>query len=230
MGRLLTVIVPCRNEEHNIAECIGRIPEMAWETEIVVIDDGSTDGTAQVCREIMPEERRKGRVVRLVSYKKNRGKGFALRKGMEIAKGGVIAILDADMQNPPEELPNVVEPIMRGSADFVNTNRFAGKGTAFNFHSARNRVLAVFFSAITGIKTGDCLSGMKAFRKEMLAGRLKEDAWPDFELLVQAKRRGMRIVELPVAYAKRGKGESKMLTLHGSLGLFRALVSSILRR
>lgn len=227
---MLTVIVPCHNEEQNLEECIRRIPQMLWETEIIVADDGSTDRTARVCRRIVREERRKGRVVRLASYKKNRGKGFAIRKGMEIAKGDVIAILDADTQNPPEELPRIVGPIMGGRADFVNTNRFAGGGHGFNFHSARNRLLAFFFAGITGIKVRDCLSGMKVFRTAPLKGALREDGWPDFELLVQAKRHGMRVLELPVAYVPRESGKSKMLTLRGSAGLFRAFAASLLRR
>ncbi|MFH1225402.1 MAG: glycosyltransferase family 2 protein [Candidatus Diapherotrites archaeon] len=227
---MLTIVVPCHNEEQNLEECIRRVPQMPWETEIIVVDDGSTDRTAHVCRGVAGEERRKGRAVRLVSYGKSRGKGFALRRGLESANGGVVAILDADMQNPPEELPHIVEPIMNGSADFVNTNRFAGGGHGFNFHSARNRLLAFFFAGITGINVRDCLSGMKIFRAEPLKGRLKEDGWPDFELLVLAKRRGMRIVELPVAYEPRESGKSKMLTLRGSAGLFRAFAASLLRR
>jgi glycosyltransferase involved in cell wall biosynthesis len=219
-----SVIVPCYNEEGNIQECIDRILGLGRGYEIVVVDDGSADRTSEKARGI------KSKRIRVVGYRKNRGKGYAVREGIRNASGSVVAIQDADMATLPEELPDILKPIKEGRADFVNGSRFIysmERGAMKGIHVFGNKIFAILVSILIRKRITDSLCGLKAFRKDMLAGKLKEDSWPDFELLVQAKRNGLRIAEVPVHYGARRAGKSKMKTFRHGWKLLRMLVKQM---
>lgn len=222
----LGIIIPCYNEEGNIKECVERIPKMPWDTEIIVVNDGSKDGTVDVVKDIM----KKRRDVKLVSYEKNGGKGYAFRKGLENSSSDVVVILDADITSPPESIPEIVKPIFEGGADFVNGSRLIypmEKGAMKLLHIPGNKVFVLLVSLIIKQKLTDSLCGFKAFKRKMLLGKLKEDGWPDFELLIKAKRNGLRISEVPIYYRARKAGVSKMKTFRHGYRMFKMLWRSV---
>ncbi|MBI2651800.1 glycosyltransferase family 2 protein [Candidatus Woesearchaeota archaeon] len=222
----LSVLIPCYNEEDNIAECIKRIPSMPWKYEVIVIDDGSKDDTAKIAR----YAKRNNPNLKVVSYKPNHGKGYAIRKGMENAKGDVAIILDADMATQPEEIPLVVKPIFDGNADFVNGSRLIypmEKGAMKLLHIPGNKIFALLVSMIAGKKLTDSLCGFKAFKIKPFLGKLKEDSWPDFELLIKAKRFGMKIEEIPIHYKPRIAGVSKMKTFRHGYKMLKMLIRGL---
>lgn len=223
-----SVIVPCYNEEENIKECIERIPEMGIGTEVIVVDDGSTDDTSSVVKKIMLEKKN----VRLISYQKNRGKGYATREGLNASKGEILMILDADMAVPPEDLPKFYELIASGKAEFVNGTRmvYPMEGEAMrDLHIFGNKIFSHIFSYLLGKYVSDTLCGTKVFfRKDYQFMKMKEDAWPDFDLLFGASKLGLNIKEMPVRYREREAGSSKMKTFtHGFLLLKMCLVGFI---
>lgn len=222
----LSIIIPCYNEEGNIEKCINQIPQMPWKTEIIIVNDGSADRTKEVAVNIKEPN------VKVVSYEKNRGKGYAVRMGLKYAKGDVSIILDADMATPPEEIPIVVKPIFEGKADFVNTSRLIypmEEGAMKKLHIPGNKMFALFVSLIIRKRITDSLSGFKAFKTNLFADRLKEDSWPDFELLIKASRLGLKIIEVPIHYKARTHGQSKMKTIKHGYNMFLMLFKSLIK-
>lgn len=220
----LSIIIPCYNEEGNIVECVSRIPKLKYPYEIIVVDDGSEDNTVKTAKSIKRKE------LRVITYKPNRGKGYACRTGIKHARGDIVIICDADMATPPEEIPAVVKPILGGKADFVNTSRLIypmEKGAMKPIHIPGNRIFALMVSLIIGKKLTDTLSGFKAFRKDMLLSKLKENSWPDFEMIIKAKRNGLRIAEVPIHYKARRAGVSKMKTVRHAYKMFMMLMRSL---
>ena len=201
----LTILIPTYNEEGSIADCIGRLPTMPWSTEILVVDN-SSDRTPEIVRS-MPG-------VRLEHYRPAQGKGHAIWHGMRAARGKVIVICDVDMD--PTELPLVVKPIFEGQADFVNGSRMLlpmERGAMSFTHRVGNTLFAMAMSILIRQRFTDVYCGFKAWRADLLpADRFHENTWPDLELLFNARRGGLRIVEIPVRYTKRKFGASKMHT------------------
>jgi glycosyltransferase involved in cell wall biosynthesis len=220
----LSIICPCHNEEATIFDCIKAIPKLPWKTEILVVDDGSTDKTAAVAKKI------KGRNIKVISYNPNKGKGYAFRKGFEVATGEVVVIQDADM-DASTNLKEIVRPIFNGKADFVNGSRLVypmEEGAMKQLHIPGNKIFAFLVSILIGTKLTDSLCGYKAFKRKTLVGKLKEDSWPDFELLINASRNKMRIVEVPIHYNRRKAGLSKMKTFSHGWNMLLMLVRAVL--
>jgi len=206
-----SVVIPCHDEEENVAECVRRIPPIGRETEVIVVDDGSRDGTRRRVEEIRARDPR----VRLVAFDANRGKAAAVRAGFEAARGDVVMILDADMAVTPEELPKFMTPIQGGTADFVNGTRLvypmhgrAMKSTNF----LGNKAFCFLVSWILRQRVSDTLCGTKALLRAdyLRMPRRVGERWGDFILLFGAGRLKLRILEIPVHYQERRAGASKM--------------------
>ena len=205
-----SVIIPCYNESGNIQECLRRIPKMGSFTEVIVVDDGSTDDTAAMVQaELNPDI-----TIRLVSYPQNRGKGHAVREGFDHAVGDVLMILDADMAVGPEELPRFLQLMEDGVADFVNGTRViypmeTKSMPILNYFG--NKCFSIILSWIMRQRVSDTLCGTKAiFRKDYKKIVLQDSSWGDFDLLFGAARLCLKMRELPVHYKVRKAGESKM--------------------
>lgn len=220
-----SIMIPCYNEEGNIARCIARIPDLQRDHEIIVVNDGSTDRTADVVREVMKGNGR----VRLIDYPDNRGKGYATLRGLEAARKDVLMILDADMTVRPEDLPLFIGPFESGHGEFVNGTRmvypFDDKAMGA-IHRFGNGVFSFIFSILLKQKVTDTLCGTKClFRRDFQRIALKERSWPDFDLLFGASQLNLKIVEIPIHYQPRISGESKMKTFrHGFLLLKESFV------
>ncbi len=213
-----SVVVPCYNEEANVEGWSKRTPNMGKSTEIIVVDDGSTDKTAARTKALSLRDPR----VKLVSYSPNRGKGHAVRTGFDAAKGDIIMILDADMTVMPEELPLFFDAVASGEVDFANGTRmiYPMEGQAMRFLNLMgNFCFGVILSYLIGHRISDSLCGTKALKRKDYANiTMSKDKWGDFDLLFGAAENKLLVGEVPVHYMARTGGESKMRPfVHGLL-------------
>jgi SAM-dependent methyltransferase len=225
----VSVVVPCYNEAANIAECVRRVPRMGTHTEVIVVDDGSKDGTAdQVKPELNP-----GVEVRCLSYQPNRGKLNAVRTGFEAARGDILMILDADMTVPPEDLPYFYGPLRDGMADFINGTRLVypmATGSMKMQNFVGNKLFGVLVTWLTGYRLSDTLCGTKAFfREDYRHFSMGYDPWGDFDYLFGAAQRTCKILEVPIHYQERRAGQSKMKAFRHTLALLKACWSGFWR-
>lgn len=208
----ISVVMPVFNEAATVRSIIDLVLEQELVDELVVVDDCSTDGTADVLDAIDNAE------VKVLRHETNRGKGAALRTGFARATGDLVLVQDADLEYDPREYPLLIQPIAEGKADVVYGSRFAGGGThrvLYFWHSVGNRLLTLLSNIFTDINLTDMEVCYKAFRREVLERvDLKEDRF-GFEPEVTAKiaRLHVRIYEVPVSYYGRTYAEGKKIGL-----------------
>jgi len=207
----LSVVIPVYNEVATIAQLIERVRAVGLDTEIIVVDDSSTDGTGDVLRRLEPTPD----LVRLY-HPVNRGKGAALRTGFAAATGDVVVIQDADLEYDPSEYPRMLAPILDGRADVVYGSRFIGgecHRVLYFWHSIGNRFLTLFSNAITNLNLTDMETCYKMFRREIIQSiDLREDRF-GFEPEVTGKiaERRCRVYEVGISYSGRTYEEGKKI-------------------
>ena len=211
----VSFLIPAYNEAATIGEVLERIAGLSLESQVIVVDDGSIDDTAAIA------EAAGATVVR----QPNRGKGAAIRAAIAEADGDIAVIQDADMEYDPIEVPDLVEPIVRGHADVVFGSRLRGgkPQRAFLFwHLVGNRFLSLVTNALYNTTLSDMETGYKAFRMDVLRSlRLTEDGFGiEPEITGQVCKRKLRIYELPISYYGRTHEEGKKITWRDG---FRAL-------
>jgi glycosyltransferase involved in cell wall biosynthesis len=220
---LLSVIVPAYNERNTIHEALRRLreAELPLEREIIVVDDGSNDGTDEIVKRSVDS------TVRLITHPVNQGKGAAIRTGIEEAVGDVIVIQDADLEYDPRDLAKLARPLMEGQAQVVYGSRFTGeRRNMFFWHWVGNR----FLTLLTNVLYNTTLSDMETCYKMFDAGLLRSIQLNsqrfEFEPEVTAKvlRLGERIWEVPITYAGRELAEGKKITWRDGIPAFWALV------
>jgi glycosyltransferase involved in cell wall biosynthesis len=200
-------LIPAYNEAGTIGEVLERIARLGLETKVIVIDDGSTDDTAAIA------EAAGATVIR----KANGGKGSAIRAGIVEAEGDIAVIQDADMEYDPVEVPELIEPIVRGAADVVFGSRLRGgkPQRAYLFwHLVGNRFLSLLTCVLFNTTLSDMETGYKAFRMDVLKSLdLREDAFGiEPEITGKVCKRKLRIYELPISYYGRTHDEGKKIT------------------
>ncbi|HNX81999.1 MAG TPA: glycosyltransferase [Candidatus Omnitrophota bacterium] len=212
-----SVVIPCFNEAENIEACVAAVPKLGAFTEIVVVNDGSLDATADIVKKLLATKKN----LKLVSYQPNRGKGYALKEGFSHCTGDVIIILDADMAVMPDELPLFLTPIQEGKAEFINGTRMVYKmeSKAMNFaRFSGNKIFGIIVSLIVGQRNTDTLCGTKSFLRKytpyIKMGRCK---WGDYDLLFGAAKTKMKMIEMPIHYQTRKAGKSKMKLIRDGL-------------
>ncbi len=209
--RTLSVIVPVFNERSTVAEIVRRMRsvELPIEREIVVVDDGSDDGTGAVLTQLRDS------TVRVIAHPQNRGKGAAIRTGLESATGDLVLVQDADLEYDPEDWPRLLAPVLKGRARVVYGSRFTGERRNMLFlHWVGNRFLSLITNVLYNSTLSDMETCYKLFDRRVLDGiRLHADRF-DFEPESTAKvlRRGIRIYEVPISYAGRELSEGKKIT------------------
>jgi glycosyltransferase involved in cell wall biosynthesis len=209
--RMLSVIVPVFNERSTVAEIVRRMRsvELPIEREIVVVDDGSDDGTGAVLTQLRDS------TVRVIAHPQNRGKGAAIRTGLESATGDLVLVQDADLEYDPEDWPRLLAPVLKGRARVVYGSRFTGERRNMLFlHWVGNRFLSLVTNVLYNSTLSDMETCYKLFDRRVLDGiRLHADRF-DFEPEFTAKmlRRGIRIYEVPISYAGRELSEGKKIT------------------
>ncbi|HEV3135792.1 MAG TPA: glycosyltransferase family 2 protein [Acidimicrobiia bacterium] len=209
--RKLSVIVPVFNERSTVAEIVRRMRsvELPVEREIVVVDDGSDDGTSAVLTQLRDS------TVRVIAHPQNQGKGAAIRTGLESATGDLVLVQDADLEYDPEDWPRLLAPVLKGRARVVYGSRFTGERRNMLFlHWVGNRFLSLVTNVLYNSTLSDMETCYKLFDRRVLDGiRLHADGF-DFEPEFTAKvlRRGIRIYEVPISYAGRELSEGKKIT------------------
>ena len=208
----LSVVIPVYNERATIETLLKRVHAVAVDKEIIVVDDGSTDGTRDLLAGLQTPDGQ----VRVLLQDDNRGKGAALRRGFEAARGEVVLVQDADLEYDPADYPQLLAPIERGEADVVFGSRFLGgpHRVLLFWHYVGNRVLTTLSNVFTNLNLSDVWTCYKVFRTEVLAQvRLREDRF-GFEVEITSKvaRAGWRIYEVPISYHGRTYAEGKKIT------------------
>ena len=207
---LLSVVMPVFNESETIDEIIRRVLAVPLRIQLIVVDDGSSDGT----RDILPRlERELG--FTLVLQPSNQGKGAALRRGFEEVRGDIVVIQDADLEYSPEEFPSLIELIADGRADVVYGSRFLGRHGVFLFtHYLGNQLLTFVTNILYNTMLTDMETCYKVMRTEVLRSMsLHSDGFGiEPELTAKIFKRGYRVYEVPISYDGRGYEEGKKIT------------------
>jgi glycosyltransferase involved in cell wall biosynthesis len=207
---LISVVIPVFNEEKTIEEIVRRVLDVPIPKEVIIVDDGSSDGTREILK-----QRIEPLGVRVFYQEQNRGKGAALRRGFAEVKGDIVIIQDADLEYDPREYARLLEPILDGRADVVFGSRFTSgaRRVLLYWHSVGNRLLTTLSNALTNVNLTDMETCYKVFRREVLDGlTLREDRFgfePEFTARVAQK--GWRIYEVPISYSGRSYEEGKKI-------------------
>ncbi|MXX49603.1 MAG: glycosyltransferase family 2 protein [Chloroflexi bacterium] len=208
----LSVVIPCYNEARTVKDIVGRVLAEAIVDEVVIVDDGSTDGTRAILAQIETEADSR---VQILYHEENRGKGAALVTGFQRTTGEVIIIQDADFEYDPREYSRLLTPIQEGVATVVYGSRFLG-GTrkAMNFwNMVANKGLTLITNILFNAILSDMETCYKCFRREVVMGMTINARGFDFEPEFTAKvlRQGIRIVEVPISFYGREYDEGKKI-------------------
>jgi len=207
----LSVIVPAFNERNTIVEIVRRMRavDLPMAREIIVVDDGSTDGTRDVLKQLDDS------TLRVVYHPQNRGKGAAIRTGLEYVTGDLVLIQDADLEYDPDDWPKLLNPVLKGRAVVVYGSRFTGERRNMLFwHWVANRFLSLLANVLFNSTLSDMETGHKLFDRRIIDQISLRARRFDFEPEVTAKllKAGIRIYEVPISYAGRTLDEGKKIT------------------
>ena len=226
----VSVVIPVYNEKDTIFEIVRRVQDTEMRKEIILVDDGSKDGTRQILQELA-ERQTKGEThgpahdggdpidltsIRFFFQGENQGKGAALRRGFAVATGEIVLVQDADLEYDPRDYPKLLEPILDGRADVVFGSRFLGgpQRVHYFWHYVANKFLTLLSDMATNLKLTDMETCYKVFRREVLKDiQLKSNRF-GFEPEITAKiaKGNWRVYEVPISYAGRTYEEGKKIT------------------
>ena len=208
---LLSIVVPCFNEINTLEEVIQKIKNSPIKNkEIIIVDDYSTDGSREFLEKI------KDQWIKIKFHKKNKGKGAALKTGINLAKGKVVIIQDADLEYDPEDYPNMINPIINNKADVVYGSRFKGgqpHRVVYFWHRVGNGFLTLLSNIFTDLNLSDMETCYKAFKREIIQSiKIEEDRF-GFEPEITAKisKKNYRIYEVGISYYGRTYKEGKKI-------------------
>jgi glycosyltransferase involved in cell wall biosynthesis len=219
----LSIVIPIYNERESLAELLARVRAVELDTEIVCVDDCSTDGT----REILAEEARRGDLV-VVEHAVNRGKGAAVQSGLRAISGDVVVIQDADLEYDPQDYHVLLRPIQAGRSKVVYGSRFLGEHRAMRFwHSVGNKGLTLVTNLLYDTTLTDMETCYKVFPADV-AQKIppwREPRWGfDPEITARILRAGYRIYEVPISYAGREYDEGKKISWRDGFVVLRTLI------
>jgi glycosyltransferase involved in cell wall biosynthesis len=209
----LSIVMPVYNERTTLAEIIRRVRAVPIDKEIIIVDDGSTDGTRELLQAMTGEPG-----LRIIFHPENRGKGAALKTGFLEAKGDIVLVQDADLEYNPEQYPQLIEPILRKEADVVYGSRFLAKSSRPErsyWHAFVNWALTTLSNLFTGLRLTDMETCYKVFRREIIqdiAPRLQQCRFGiEPELTARLAGGGYRIREVAVTYDARTYQQGKKI-------------------
>jgi glycosyltransferase involved in cell wall biosynthesis len=222
-GFKVSVVIPVYNERQWVRELVRRVQAVNLPKEIILVDDCSTDGTRDILKQLEHEGHK------VVYQPVNQGKGAALRTGFQHATGDVIIVQDADLEYDPAEYPRLLQPIIENRADVVFGSRFIGDShrVLYYWHSVANLMLTTLSNMFTNLNLTDMETCYKVFRREVLDGlKLRSNRFgfePEFTAKV-AKRKQLRIYEIPISYSGRTYEEGKKIGLKDAIQAFFCII------
>jgi glycosyltransferase involved in cell wall biosynthesis len=217
----ISIVIPVYNEEPTIQAVIQKIQQIPFEKEIIAVDDGSTDKTAEILSSLQENS------LIVLKHEKNQGKGAALRTGFSKAAGDIILIQDADLEYDPQDYQNLLQPILEGKADVVYGSRFlSGPHRVLYFwHYVGNKFLTLLSNMLSNLNLSDMETGYKVFKKEVLNQlKLKSNRFgfePEFTIKIAKKN--IKIYEVPISYYGRDYAEGKKITWRDGIAAIFAL-------
>lgn len=221
---LVSIIIPIYNEERLIREVLRRVRRQPFRKQLILVDDSSHDATYQI---LMSEEAPQPDTI-VLRHERNRGKGMAIRTGLQHATGEIVLIQDADLEYQPEELPRLLEPIVEGRASIVYGSRFMGTVKKMRLpNRVANFLLARMVSLLYGQRITDEATAYKVFRREVIQGIDLTCERFEFcpEVTAKVLRQGHRIIELPVSFEARTPEEGKKIGWRDFITAVRVLLA-----
>ncbi|MFB3061930.1 MAG: glycosyltransferase family 2 protein [Candidatus Binatia bacterium] len=224
----LSVLIPVYNEENTLREAIRRVQRVNVPKEIIVIDDGSRDGSRDILASLDADAKKKTdpmNELKVIFKSVNEGKGAAIRSGLAEVTGTVVIVQDADLEYNPQDFAKLLEPIEAGEADVVYGTRFYGGGphrVLFFWHYVGNQILTLFANILTNLNLSDMEVGYKAFRSDILKKiQIKSNRFGfEPEITVKIAKIGCRIFEVPISYYGRTYKEGKKITWKDGIAAF----------
>tara|TARA_B100000989_G_C19431144_1_gene423105 strand:- start:141 stop:827 length:687 start_codon:yes stop_codon:yes gene_type:complete len=222
---LISVLIPCYNEKRTIEEIVNRINNLNnLEIEIIIIDDCSNDGTKEILKDKI-----KAKVSKIIFNETNHGKGYSIKKGIEVAQGGIILIQDADLEYNPKEYYKLTKPIIDGYADVVYGSRFIGgdeRRILFFWHTVANKVLTLLSNMFTNLNLTDMETCYKVFKKELIEKvDLREKGFGfDPEITAKIVKLKPKIYEVGISYFGRTYEEGKKIGLKDAFIILKCII------
>ncbi|HUQ18330.1 MAG TPA: glycosyltransferase family 2 protein [Gemmatimonadaceae bacterium] len=216
----ISIMIPVYNERARVERAIESVHAVGLDAEIIVVDDGSTDGTREILERLHAEKK----IDTLVMQERNRGKGFAVRTAIERATGEVLVIQDADLEYDPRDIPRLLEPILQGRADAVIGSRFRGETVRvlYYWHSLGNHFLTTLSNILTNLNLTDMESGYKLMRADLAKSfpLTAERFGIEPELTARLAQSRARIYEVPINYSGRTYAEGKKIGWRDGVAAF----------
>jgi glycosyltransferase involved in cell wall biosynthesis len=217
---VVSAIVPVYNEATTVKAVVERLQEVPLHIEIVAINDGSSDGTGKVLDALSEQ----GLIDKVIHHPKNKGKGAAVRAGIDAATGHVIVVQDADLEYDPNDLPTLLDPIRLDKADAVYGSRFHGgpRRVLFFWHAIGNRFLTLLSNMLTDLNLSDMETCYKMVQADMLKSLslVSNRFGIEVELTARLAQAGARIWELPISYSGRTYAEGKKIDWRDGIAAF----------
>ena len=191
----LSIIVPVYNEQKTVRELLGKLQGLKLEKEIIIVDDGSGDGTAEILESVRDP------LVRVFRHSRNQGKGAAIRTGLQYVSGDWVIIQDADLEQDPEDIYRLMEPLMKEGAQVVYGSRFLGQKPRMKRRAYfANRLISALASSLYGQRVTDVETGYKVFKTDVIKSLVWEGNGFEFEAEITARilKKGIKILEIPV--------------------------------
>jgi glycosyltransferase involved in cell wall biosynthesis len=229
---IVSIVIPFFNEQQTLETIVNKVAAIPIAKEIILVDDGSTDGSPAIARSLAekfnrPDDVREINQIRIETHKTNLGKGTALRTGFKSATGDIVIVQDADLEYDPDDIPRLIQPIIEQKADVVFGSRFlgdsqrAGQQAGYFWNYVGNRFLTTLSNVFTNLKLSDIETGYKAFTREVIdaiAPSLVSKRF-DFEPEITARiaREKVRVYEVPISYTGRTYAEGKKIRWYDGL-------------
>ena len=207
----ISVIIPIYNEAATCIELINRVQAVSLEKEIIIVDDGSSDGTAELLSNIEG--------ITLLTHSINQGKGAAVQTAIEHIFGDLVILQDGDLEYNPDDYLDLIKPIAEGKADVVFGSRWLGKNNAWSFHFIGNKLITLFSNIINQRWINDMASCYKAIPTDIFRNlNLRSHGFGlEAEITTKMFRKGYSIKEIPISYSRRTSAEGKKLRLKDGL-------------
>lgn len=231
----LSVVTPVFNEQPTVLSALENVLKQTEVSELVVVDDGSSDGTWEELQSFVASRKSREPSIRILRHDKNQGKGAALRTGIAAATGDIVLIQDADFEYDPTDYPRLLQPILSNKADVVFGSRFSGGSShrvLYFWHSLGNKFLTLLSNMCTDLNLTDMECGYKVFRREVIQKiAIEEDRFGfEPEIVAKVARAGARIYEVSVGYNGRTYAEGKKINWKDGISALRCILKYSLRR